>query len=270
MNSAPAVLRIPSIEIDSIPCISPSEMLQDEEAYPWATHTPEHSPRRWDVAPSMDCLPEMQMQQGLPYELMQTVCWPYFEQMCCSVAADPCAQAKVPVDSLRTQCEPFFEQMITALHHAQQQPAVACYQPVYYPTAPYYHIDEASTEAEDSCAFNSLFSGQSEGESFDAIENKSEDSSDVEKSVMVCRHWKSKGWCRLESKCKFLHPEDKCGVSAPRACTVAGAIGTILTPSDIIGAEGVAVRRKKRGGKNRSSKGQAEQLSTEEQEDASL
>lgn len=33
-----------------------------------------------------------------------------------------------------------------------------------------------------------------------------------EKSVMVCRHWKSKGWCRLDSACKFLHPESKRGV----------------------------------------------------------
>lgn len=31
------------------------------------------------------------------------------------------------------------------------------------------------------------------------------------KSAMVCRHWKSKGWCRLEDKCKFIHPEHKRG-----------------------------------------------------------
>eukprot|EP00419_Tripos_fusus_P015371 CAMPEP_0172745310 /NCGR_PEP_ID=MMETSP1074-20121228/137579_1 /TAXON_ID=2916 /ORGANISM="Ceratium fusus, Strain PA161109" /LENGTH=559 /DNA_ID=CAMNT_0013576453 /DNA_START=42 /DNA_END=1722 /DNA_ORIENTATION=- len=32
-----------------------------------------------------------------------------------------------------------------------------------------------------------------------------------ERSVMVCRHWKSKGWCRLEDACRFLHPEHKRG-----------------------------------------------------------
>merc|ERR1719350_665529 len=32
-----------------------------------------------------------------------------------------------------------------------------------------------------------------------------------EKSVMVCRHWKSKGFCKLEDQCKFLHPENKRG-----------------------------------------------------------
>eukprot|EP00927_Polykrikos_kofoidii_P056056 TRINITY_DN50239_c0_g1_i1.p1 TRINITY_DN50239_c0_g1~~TRINITY_DN50239_c0_g1_i1.p1 ORF type:complete len:438 (-),score=73.84 TRINITY_DN50239_c0_g1_i1:22-1335(-) len=36
-----------------------------------------------------------------------------------------------------------------------------------------------------------------------------------EKSPMVCRHWKSKGWCRLEAGCKFLHPEHKRGVCMP-------------------------------------------------------
>lgn len=36
-----------------------------------------------------------------------------------------------------------------------------------------------------------------------------------EKSVMVCRHWKSKGWCRLEDGCKFLHPDHKRGTGAP-------------------------------------------------------
>lgn len=31
------------------------------------------------------------------------------------------------------------------------------------------------------------------------------------KSAVVCRHWKSKGWCRLGDECKFAHPEHKCG-----------------------------------------------------------
>lgn len=38
---------------------------------------------------------------------------------------------------------------------------------------------------------------------------------DGEKSVMVCRHWKSKGWCRLEDQCKFLHPDSKRGAGVP-------------------------------------------------------
>merc|ERR1711887_171618 len=46
----------------------------------------------------------------------------------------------------------------------------------------------------------------------------SEHTSEPGKSTMVCRHWKSKGWCRLQSNCKFLHPEHKRGIAAPRGC----------------------------------------------------
>jgi len=32
------------------------------------------------------------------------------------------------------------------------------------------------------------------------------------KSRLVCCHWRSKGWCRYQDGCKFLHPEHKRGV----------------------------------------------------------
>lgn len=35
------------------------------------------------------------------------------------------------------------------------------------------------------------------------------------KSAVVCRHWKSKGWCRMGNECKFAHPEHKCGAGLP-------------------------------------------------------
>merc|ERR1719240_627321 len=59
-----------------------------------------------------------------------------------------------------------------------------------------------------------------------AMENPEEEtpgdtSGNAEKSVMVCRHWKSKGWCRLEASCKFLHPEHKRG-SIPASKSAAG------------------------------------------------
>merc|ERR1719401_667068 len=38
-----------------------------------------------------------------------------------------------------------------------------------------------------------------------------------QKCPMVCHHWKTKGWCRMEAECKFLHPDHKRGVgSKPR------------------------------------------------------
>merc|ERR1712139_204210 len=84
-------------------------------------------------------------------------------------------------------------------------------------------MDEVSTEAGDSSAFASIFSRPSSvAEGFDSKSEDSASTGDIERSIMVCKHWKSKGWCRLESRCKFLHPEDKCGVSAPRACSMAG------------------------------------------------
>merc|ERR1719401_342523 len=33
------------------------------------------------------------------------------------------------------------------------------------------------------------------------------------KSHMVCRHWKTKGWCKYQTNCKFMHPEHKRGVT---------------------------------------------------------
>merc|ERR1712014_396011 len=42
---------------------------------------------------------------------------------------------------------------------------------------------------------------------------------DPDKSVMVCRHWKSKGFCRLEAKCKFQHPDEKRGAKAQKGNT---------------------------------------------------
>merc|ERR1712228_604643 len=63
-----------------------------------------------------------------------------------------------------------------------------------------------------------------------------EQTSDIEKCTMVCRHWKSKGWCRLEENCKFLHPECKKGVSAPKG----GSKGSALSGS-MSGVEGSGI-----------------------------
>lgn len=57
-----------------------------------------------------------------------------------------------------------------------------------------------------------------------------------EKSVMVCRHWKSKGWCRMEDGCKFLHPDHKRGTGAPMTggngdkATTTATTTTAITP----------------------------------------
>jgi hypothetical protein len=147
--------------------------------------------------------------------------------------------------------------------------------------------DESTTD--EVGAFASLLSGpSSEGEVVDQSEDSPQDSeasspvvsipsphedsepSDPEKSVMVCRHWRSKGWCRMEANCKFLHPENKRGVTAPKASkscasngTCTSGMSTALSLSDMIGFDGDASslslpRRKKRGGRGKSSKMQME------------
>jgi hypothetical protein len=58
-----------------------------------------------------------------------------------------------------------------------------------------------------------------------------EQANDSEKSLMVCRHWKSKGWCRLESNCKFQHPEHKRGVLAPKSSSGNTNGGSVSKPS---------------------------------------
>lgn len=76
-----------------------------------------------------------------------------------------------------------------------------------------------------------------------------------EKSVMVCRHWKSKGWCRLEASCKFLHPDHKRGnviTPAPKA-TNGGNSGVPAVPLPE-GSAGLAAKsstRSRRAGRNR-------------------
>lgn len=60
----------------------------------------------------------------------------------------------------------------------------------------------------------------------------------AEKSVMVCRHWKSKGWCKMEEKCKFLHPDHKRGSGVvQQKGSGAGNSGATNAPEE--GASGV-------------------------------
>jgi len=230
----------------------------------------------------------------------------------------PPDQLEEPVASrelLSAVCEPFFEQMLTALHQMQYQrhkgetkiSKNAAIQSVILQSfmLPVAHQlgylnsirDDDSTEAEDSGAFSSLFSGlSSEGESIDDADTKSvetdvlapttpsqtsnvdsEQTSDAEGSSMVCRHWKSKGWCRMESNCKFLHPEHKRGIAAPKVCSrsskgssinrlVCPDISTTWSFSDTLNPdwEGVppvrVAQTRRRGGRGGSKRGQPPQL----------
>lgn len=60
---------------------------------------------------------------------------------------------------------------------------------------------------------------QLEGLGRASVEERNSKAGDNEKRVMVCRHWKSKGFCRMGEKCKFLHPEHKRGTGSQKMPT---------------------------------------------------
>jgi len=252
MYSAPAVLRLPV----------PADMLDDEAAYPWAVNTPEASPRLWGIEPN---------QPIVSSDTFQTVCNPIYEQMCWHVASNADVLGNMHSvacrESTQLMCQPYFDQMVTSLQQALQQTHI--HQDPYimqnmkhtmaiHAAPAFAHWDDASTEADEPCAFASLLSGPSSEGNED-----SEAASDTEKSIMVCRHWKSKGWCRMESKCKFLHLEHKRGVSL--ATKVEGSSEAHRPDGESAAPATSTTRSKKRGGKNRSNRGQQAQLDTFQQ-----
>lgn len=166
-------------------------------------------------------------------------------------------------DFLRTVCEPFFDQMLSALQQALQQKLCEDQFASMQAASQCRHQDadsddDESTYVEDFGAFASVLSSPehsactsseddvahpSKAEHQDAVSEIPElvdpiiSTTEVpdpisggEKSTMVCRHWKTKGWCRLGAKCKFQHPEHKRGVSAPKgnhSATVSSKVGGI-------------------------------------------
>jgi hypothetical protein len=157
-------------------------------------------------------------------------------------------------------------------------------------------LDEESTDIDEFGAFASLLSGPSSEDEICEVAlektiaeevavplpepqsaEEADQSSDVEKSTMVCRHWKSKGWCRLESKCKFQHPENKRGVAAaPKGnghchakcggisgVECSGMRTTLSLIDALVGNEGQSLpaSHKKRKNKDKAVTGSREQLS---------
>jgi hypothetical protein len=156
--------------------------------------------------------------------------------------------------------------------------------------------DDESTDAEDCGAFASLLSGPSSEDENSSVtlakpsdsqamipeaqdpecaalshttQDESDQASEPEKSTMVCRHWKSKGWCRLGSNCKFQHPDHKRGVAVSKGGSSGTAtcgrisgielpsIRTTLSLTDMLSKDGqvplpAAAGHKKKGSKDRS------------------
>jgi hypothetical protein len=268
MKSTPAVFCTPAFNTDSTPYIS-SPTPFEHESYPWAVHTPEDSPIGWDVIPNMHLL-----EPTFPRAQLRAACEPYFEQM-----------LVVMEQSLQAKIHPGTD--VVKVTKAMADAANSSFQSGFFsmpgPKTQYDRMpDEESTEADEPGAFSCLLSlHSSEVESIGSGDVESpimrppsppcqdlDQGSDSERSSMVCRHWKTKGWCRLESNCKFLHPEHKRGVAAPNTGS-RGGISGVLCPdmrttsgqSETATAENDSysasmARRKRRGGRNRVKRSQ--------------
>jgi hypothetical protein len=232
MFSAPPVLVEPKV-------VNADDASHIEEmSFEWVTETPEPSPvclRRVPVKPVDEHLGSF-----------KRLCGPVWEQMLTRIAthadilgaAEPAARHQL----IETLCQPFFERTIETLSGEISSSGAVPSAPSQKTANGSYEndmltlnlggrlgfVEDDSTDAETDSAFATLFS--SDGEDDCEVEQQLELSSqlsqlsgglvafdetprDDEKSQMVCRHWKSKGWCRYESQCKFLHPASKCGVS---------------------------------------------------------
>lgn len=220
----------------------------------------------WDKIPCVEAYCPAEPHQS-NCDTLKCACTPHLEQMCHSLGStismhQTALEGKVPRELVRRMCEPYFEQMLTSmqaclqdkLRHGRPQSASWSQQPSLAASP---GCEEDSTEADEEVAFGTLLSStSSDMDILDALEKKSVTSEATcdDKSPMVCRHWKSKGWCRLGGDCKFLHPEHKRGITAPLETEVVSSS---------------QARRRKRGGKNRSTSAKLAQLCSDEQSVAS-
>jgi len=232
-----------------------------QEHFEWATQTPEPSPACF--------LKEPLKPASEQFSSLQAVCNPVLERMLTRIADNVdvlgAVEPSVTYRLVQTLCQPFFEQVVETLSReiscvdwsdmAWQQEAEAGKQ-VLSLGRRLQHLEEDTTD--DDSPFATLFS--SDGEDCDSEDKQSmevlsqqrpidpksafvEAPRDVEKSQMVCRHWKSKGWCRYESQCKFSHPAGKRGISGKG----------LEDHSDV---PSLPIRStRKRGGKNKASVG---------------
>jgi len=205
---------------------------------PWVTQTPESSPMLWGRAPGEYLKPfPLNLDPKMPNiskEFLRSVCQPFFDEMLEAVYQAVLAQKHQTLDpedhgqSMEYKGAPGHSTTIgslscaelssrpTSLEDGSDVGDFGAFSSVFAPITndedrfkgshPSIPSDELSNAV--SAVSNDVKRLQRDME----IEAVSEHGSDPDKSVMVCRHWKSKGFCRMEDNCKFLHPEHKRGV----------------------------------------------------------
>jgi len=263
-TSSMTLIGTPAINMPATPAIL-------QGAPPWAMQTPEASPAIWERAPPGNISHEDNTRSapGLTKELLRRVCEPYFEQMLESL--------------LMTLQNPH---VMPAGGPIKETEAFGCLKP----TPDIDSEDDSPEESGGLGAFSSVFVDRPQARPFCLPVSQSGapnldmrmrpqsgmtlERGDLEKqvnaalegqekqvTVMVCRHWKSKGWCRLGDECKFAHPEHKCGVGAPAAKGAAnsGAAKNGRGDDSPAGenAADASKKARKRGGRSKGQDGKA-------------
>jgi len=220
-------------------------------APPWAVNTPEVSPVLWERCPPPrgGDDPSANLAGGLSKELLRRVCEPFFDQMLVALAEvlsaqSPYMTAESDQYSLKvgSNADQLNEESGEEACDSQE---FGAFSSVLVQDSPWQGLPQDGP----------MVLTQQQGGSGD-VESEQAQAGEPEKTIMVCRHWKSKGWCRLGAACKFAHPDHKCGVGAPKGSGVgSGGARTGDKSSDEEGApDGQKKSSRKRRGKARGGK----------------
>lgn len=180
--------------------------------------------------------PEMSMGQGVSKEFLRAVCEPFFDQMLVAVQQALQAQSQQscqmpapcwqqPAFTMRSQGsdEPSTEDRsdiasegaFSALLSGGSTPPSGCVTEEESVRSSHPNIRsraDVQAKTRDDCEDLEVQGSEEADAQNEELVSEPPQGSDQDKSAMVCRHWKSKGWCRMEDNCKFLHPDHKRGV----------------------------------------------------------
>jgi hypothetical protein len=233
------------------PCVVPTltPMISQQAMPPWAIPTPEI----WDRVPVNDgCFDQEKAPVGpvISKDFLRSVCAPFFDQMLVAVQQSvqdqsqqrfvhehgaswqslaPPSMRDKGQDSVTQDTDPTAatlsrQSTFEGSDAVSECAAFSCLlAPLSNPVVPEKDlVDETNSHAKanedsendevpwDQCWCPSSETVFSEGSEVPRLKISNRE---LRTQTMVCRHWRSKGWCRMEGACKFLHPEQKCGVS---------------------------------------------------------
>lgn len=272
MLSAPPIFAQPMSGVVAIES-SPIVRLQLESAI----RTPDSSPQF--------CVKEPSKTAEDYFKCFEQLCHPIFEKMLTRIASHADilenAQRLASWQLVETLCQPFFDEISQILHEeisGLEDDAEELYvrnrgeceaNSVHSRGNVLKSLrrwDEQSTDAEEGSAFATLLSSDGEGCDFEWRTERdislgwishtlsatdAESTCNREKDSVVCRHWETKGWCRFDRQCKFLHPAHTSIV------TVNNSVGDLDVPSK---SRTVARRNRARRNKAKYNQGTSSEV----------